>query len=153
MTSLVENIVRTLTGQADVAAVDDALLNAAFLFEKSRGLPPCGWPDEVVAANITRDEVARLQRAVVAYVERNGFGSWALGKCFDPALRPVLVTVLRRQLDGDTGELFQAMIALDNLGEPVFAGVGSRSILDESRNRELAREYLSRYGSGDAAAG
>lgn len=153
MTPIVENIIRTLTGQADAEAIDDALLNAAFLFEKSRGLTPCAWPDEVVAANISREDVVRLQRAVVAYVERAGVGSWTLGKCFDPALKHVLVAVLRRHLDGDSGELFQGMIALDNIGEPVFGEIRSRSILNESRNREFTRDYLSRYASSDAAAG
>jgi hypothetical protein len=153
MAPIVESIVAALNDQADADAHHDALLNAAFLFEKSRGLTPCAWPDEVLSANVSREDVASLQRAVAAYVEREGVGSWVLGKCFDPALKPLLVAVLRRQLDGDAGELFQAMIALDNLGEPVFGGVRSRSVLDESRNRELAREFLSRHCGGDAVAG
>jgi hypothetical protein len=153
MVSVIDNIVRALDGRGDAASDDDALLKAAFLFERARGLTPCGWPDEVVIANIGAEEVARVRRAVVAYVEREGVGAWALGKCADPALKPVLVAVLRRQLDGDAAELFQAMIALDGLGEPVFGGVRSRSILDESRNRELAGTYLSRHCSGGAAAG
>jgi hypothetical protein len=78
----------------------------------------------------------------VKYVQRNGVGSWTLGKCVDETLKPVLVSVLQRQLQGDAGELFQAMIALDILREPVFADVTHRSILDEEKNRELARRYL-----------
>ena len=153
MTPLVENIITTLSDDANAEAIDDALLNAAFVFEKSRGLAPCGWPDEIVAIDLDHEDVPALKRAVVAYVGRKGVGSWTLGKCFDSALKPILVAVLRRQLDGDSGELFQAMIALDNLGEPVFGEVCYKSILDESRNRELAREYLSHYGQTDLPAG
>jgi hypothetical protein len=152
MTPLVEDIACTLADGADAEAINDALLSAAFLFEKQRGLAPCAWPADVIAADVSDEDIARLQRAVVAYVEREGVGSWVLGKCCDPALKPVLVAVLRRQLDGDPGELYQAMIALDNLGEPVFGDIGSRSILDESRNRELVRAYLSRHCSGDGVA-
>ena len=131
MATIVESIITVLNDQTDADALHDALLNAAFLFEKSRGLTPCCWPDEVCAANLSREDVLRLQGAVVAYVEREDCGSWVLGKCFDPTLKPVLLRVLRRQLDGDTDELFQAMVALDHLGEPVFGEVHSRSMASQ----------------------
>jgi len=142
MAPIVENIIAVLERQPDAGAVNDALLNAAFLFEKSRGVPPCAWPDEVAQSSATPEEMHRLRDAVVKYVQRNGVGSWTLGKCFDKTLKPVLVSVLQRHLQGDAGELFQAMIALDNLREPVFGDVRSRSILDQEKNRELARRYL-----------
>src|SRR4051812_7912742 len=149
MAPIVENIIAVLERQ-DAGSVDDALLNAAFLFEKSRGVPPCAWPDEVAQSNASPEDIRRLRDAVVKYVKRNGVGSWTLGKCFDESLKAVFVSVLQRQLQGDAGELFQAMIALDNLREPVFGDVRSCSILDEEKNRELARRYLQ---SGRARAG
>jgi hypothetical protein len=153
MAPIVENIIAVLERQPDAGAVDDALLNAAFLFEKSRGVPPCAWPDKVVESNASGEDKRGLRDAVVTYVQRSGVGSWTLGKCFDESLKPVLVSVLHRQLQGDAGELFQAMIALDNLREPVFEDVLSRSILDEQKNRELARRYLEAMQGGRAGAG
>lgn len=153
MAPIVENIIAVLERQPDAGAAHDAFLNAAFLFEKSRGVLPCAWPDEVAQSNASPEDMRRLRDAVAKYVERNGVGSSTLGKCFDASLKPVLVSVLQRQLQGDAGELFQAMIALDNLHEPVFGDVSSRSILDEQKNRDLARRYLEAVQGGHAGAG
>jgi hypothetical protein len=145
MSSIVSRIVSVLEPNGvsdDAAAVDDALLNAAFLFEKARGLPPSAWPAEVINSHPTAANVRRLRDAVASFAERTGLGAWALGKCGDASLKPVLMRIVRRQLLGDPGELFQAMIALENLGDPVFGGMTSRSIRDEGHNRELAQRYL-----------
>jgi hypothetical protein len=119
-------------------------VHAAFLFEKARGLPPAGWPDEVVRCAAGDGEVRSLQAVVAAYVRRTGTGAWALGKCGDLAVKPVLVAALRRQLSGggDAGELYQVMIVMEDVGEPVFGADTSRSMTDENRNRRLARHYL-----------
>lgn len=143
---MIVRIIQTLDGPSDRATLDEALLNAGFLFEKARGLPFCGWTDEVVRAEIAPTDISRLQGALVGFVEREGFGTWALSKCQDPSLKPVFIQVLRRHLEGDTGELFQAMLALSSLGEDVFQNKHSMSILDEAGNRELARDYLRRVG-------
>jgi hypothetical protein len=142
MSPIISRIVADLKNMPDAPSVNDALLDAAFLFEKARGMAPSGWSDEVVAASPDPEEMRLLQRSVVDFVERTGVGSWTLGKCRDASLKPVLLAVLRRQLRGDAGELFQAMIALDNIGEPVFGSSSSYSILDEAENRKLAEEYL-----------
>jgi hypothetical protein len=152
MAPIIENIIAVLDRQPGAEAVNDALLNAAFLFEKSPGLPPCAWPDDVVESNLSGEDIRHQRDALVTYVQRSGVGSWALGKCFDESLKPVLVSVVQRQLRGDASELFQAMIAPDNLGDPVFGEVHSRSILDEEKNRELARRYLEAAQGGHAGA-
>jgi hypothetical protein len=153
MAPIVENIIAVLEQQPDAEAVHEALLNAAFLFEKSRGMSPCAWPDEVVESNASSEDVCRLRDAVVMYTRRTGVGSWTLGKCFDESLKPVLLSVLKRQLHGDAGELFQVMIALHNLREPVFGDESSHSILNEQKNRDLARRYLEAVQGGHAGAG
>lgn len=144
MRPVVEHTIEALERETDPYPLHDAVLNAGFLFEKARGFPPCAWPDEVIQAVVTDEDMRRLRNAMVAFVEREGFGSWALGKCACPTLKPVLIRVLRRHVDDDAGELFQAMIALDRLGEPVFVGNTSRSILDEAHNRALVWKYLKR---------
>ena len=44
----------------------------------------------------------------------------------------------------DANELFQAMTALDNIGEPIFQSRASASVDEEAINRRLADEYLKR---------
>ena len=144
MGPLVAQILDELRKPSSPAATRDALLNAAFLFEKARGFQPCGWPDEVIAAETSPQDMRQLKDAVCTFVERAGFGTWALSKSADSSFKPLYVQVLRRQVDGDAGEMFQAMIALDIVGEDVFGGRRSRSILDEAANRRMAREYLKR---------
>jgi hypothetical protein len=142
MTAIVQDILDALAETPPRPdAAREAVTNAAFVFEKARGLPPSGWPGAVEVAALTADELRQLRDALVAYVERTGTGTFALGKCLDQTLKPFLVATLRRQLDGDPAELYQTMIALDNLGEPVF---GSRrsSALDELTNRAIAADYL-----------
>jgi hypothetical protein len=144
MSALVNRIIASLGLPTDSDAFADAVLDAAFLFEKARGGEPCGWPDEVVDTEVDAGDMARLREAVVGFVERHGYGSWMLSKCQDPSLKPVFIRVLRKNVDGDAGELFQAMIALSNLGEDVFAGRCGMCILDEELNRRLAVGYLGR---------
>jgi hypothetical protein len=71
-----------------------------------------------------------------------GAAVFALGKRYDPDLTGFFVEVLRNYLTGDAGVLYQAMIALDNLGAPVFGGRTSMSVLAEAENRALAAEFL-----------
>ena len=141
MSPLVDKIVSVLETQLSGPAVDEAILDAAFLFEKARGWPPAGASDAVMQSDVSAEDVVCLKSRLVAFIERGGRGSWALGKTCDPALRPVYAGVLRREIDGDAGELFQAIMALQNIGE-CFDESGSYSLLDESRNRALARRYL-----------
>jgi hypothetical protein len=73
-----------------------------------------------------------------------GLAVFALGKLFDPGLTEFFVQVLRDHLHGDAGVLYQAMIALDNLGANVFAGRQSMSIRAEDENRALAADFVRR---------
>jgi hypothetical protein len=57
-------------------------------------------------------------------------------------MKPVYVEVLAREINGNAGELYPAMIALDDLGEPVFGSRTSLSILDEAEKRGSAKRYL-----------
>ena len=123
---------------------NQALLDAGFLFEKARGLPQAGmgWSKAVIDASITNVEIERLKAALVEFVEQGGDGLWSLSKCDDQGLKPLFIRVLQHELDGDSGKLYQTMIALDNLGEKVFGRRGSYGVLDVDENRKCASEYL-----------
>jgi len=144
MANLIAQIIHTLSSSSRRDALDEALLQAAFLFEKARGLEPCGWPDEVVGADLTPGELCRLKQAVVDFVERAGFGSWSLSKCEDPSLKPVFIRALQRNVGGDPHEMFNAMLALSGLGEDIFEGRRSMCVTETTANRDLAIKYLKR---------
>jgi hypothetical protein len=145
MSDLIERIITRLASPPGSDELNEAILDGAFVFEKHRGVPPAGWSEEVVTTPVTDADVHRLKAALVEFTDRGGHGSWSLGKAYDPSLIPVFCRVMRRELDGDGYELYQAMIALDNLGEDVFARRSLMSNLDVDDNRALARAYLSRY--------
>jgi hypothetical protein len=137
--------------------VDEAILNAAFLFEKwvAREVTSDpgeyqsrGWSQDVAAAPLDEDACARLRDSLVALVTEYpddlhcASAYWALGKLGDGDLLPVFRAGLEYRVARDTDAVYQIMIALRNLGEPVFAGRGSSSY-DDPDNVKLARDYLS----------
>lgn len=77
---------------------------------------------------------------------------WVLGKSSDPQLKPIYLQHLQRftksLLSANFG-VFQVLIALDNLGEPVFEkdakGRSSQSVTNVEKNLRQARTYLSRH--------
>ncbi len=95
-------------------------------------------------------EAMRRKQELVRLVEENpdhadlGTAVWAPGKLFDPLLKPLFESVLRRHLDGDAGVLYQAIIALDNLEVEFPEAEGSFSIYEEEKNRRMAGAYLER---------
>mgnify|MGYP005997219949 CR=1 FL=1 len=106
------------------------------------------------AAGLGDVEAAALARRVVQAVEDGGLSErersaayFALSKCYEPRLIPRFRVWLAREV-ADGGPVFQLMIALDTLEEPVFGadrdGYASR---DVERNLVDARRYLAELGS------
>jgi hypothetical protein len=73
-----------------------------------------------------------------------GTAVWALGKLFDQELTPLFESILRRHLEGNSGTLYQALIALNNLGIDFPEAAGSYSIHEVEKNKGMARAYLER---------
>jgi hypothetical protein len=123
----------------DEAEVLDGVLGAVLLIEATgpdgRLIPT---EREVVKA------LERLARAGDPPAPAAG-AVFALGKRHDRALEGLFVELLREHVDGDANVLYQAMIALDNLDVPVFAGRDSMSVFDVEVNRLLARKYLATH--------
>ena len=133
--------------QAHVAhgPVDEAILNAAFLFEKwvarkvttdPQEYEHRAWPAAVAAAPLDEPACLRLRDALVALVKETPddlhcpSAYWALGKLGDQSLLPVFRSGLSYHADRATDSVYQIMVALQNLGEPVFRGRRSRSYDD-----------------------
>jgi len=73
---------------------------------------------------------------------------WALSKRFNGSLIPAFKTWMIRELqEQDGGALYQLLIALDNLGEPVFGDdrKGSYSAMDTGLNIRDAKDYLDNH--------
>jgi hypothetical protein len=156
--SLWQETIETVEAHAAHRDLGEAILQAAFLFEKARINPGSdalqdlsasfGWPPEVAVAPVdvaARDAlVEKLKILATLRPGDSAVGSiyWALGKVGDPALRDFFIAALREQLNRNPGAVFQVMVALDNLGERIFGERRSRSIDDVVENRKAAEQYL-----------
>jgi hypothetical protein len=71
----------------------------------------------------------------------------ALGKRFDKSLLPFFRRSLRRELARDMHAIYQIMIALDNLNEPIFSEArdGGYSSSEIDLNRTDAEGYLAQF--------
>lgn len=125
---------------------------AAYLIEKSTSPEAdgasLGWPQEVTAHCVTNEERFAIEQALACFIEKNLRSSsvsaavWALGKARRACHKELFERVLRVQIDGDPTVLFQAMIALDNLGAEIRRGNNSLCITETAMNRQLCRAYL-----------
>lgn len=134
-----------------------AISQACLLFEKSLGRPNVGWDEEVAKEPVTADDVSRLRIALVVFVAEHlppppvASAVSALGVLCDPGLRDLFrrCVEIHCVYGSDTGVLYQAMIALDNLEEDIFPmedGQGHASIAETERNLHLAVQYLKKLG-------
>jgi HEAT repeat protein len=149
MPRLVEEALDAI-GDDEPELVADGIRLAASFFEHSHGQTQGLDREEVLAEPASPADLAQLRGRLVDLVwagapaRLTGAAVFALGKTYDPSLTAFFVEVLRTYLHADAGVLYQAMIALDNLGVGVFAGRCSMSVLAEEENRALAAEFLRR---------
>ncbi len=153
MPSLVETVLDLLTGDDP----GEGIALAVSYFEQSLGNTLGLDRPEVLAQPATAQEVARLRDRLVGLIRSGaqapvaGAVVFALGKLYDPGLERFFVEVMRDHLLRDAGVLYQAMIALDNLGVGVFAGRDSMSAAEVDENRTLAAAFLRGTLAGDTA--
>jgi hypothetical protein len=128
----------------------DAICAVAFAFERAHG----HLLGEYEESQISFHGLDGHEPIVLAAALRDGIlagdtnyrtqAYWALGKRFDRELIPFFRERLAAEMLDDPSIVYQIMIALDNLGEPVFskARSGSYSILDADLNLVDAEIYL-----------
>jgi succinyl-diaminopimelate desuccinylase len=142
----------------------EVLLNASFLFEKAAlvasGKDPedfarsMGWPPEVIGQEVSEAGERQLRDALIRFVRRRmehpemGMAVWALGKLHDPELRALFDEVLEHHLERDPNALYQALIALQNLGIRLPGEEQGMSVYEVERNRGMARSYRLQRGTG-----
>ena len=108
------------------------------------------------AEHISHDEAARLRQALADYCEREKSAPHrraalaTLAKEGRPQLQSQLARELHLTLEAHrslSGDLFQLLLALEDVGESVFSKEQhSRSIEDVRTNVEAAAAYLRRHG-------
>jgi hypothetical protein len=156
MSRLVDEALNAI-GDADPEVAGDGIRLAVSYFEHSHGRTQGLDREEVLAEPASPADLTRLRERLVDLVRAGApapvaaAAVFALGKLYDPDLTGFFVGVLRHYLHADAGVLYQAMIALDNLGVGVFAGRQSMSVLAEDENRALAAEYLRQSDAGGVA--
>lgn len=160
--SLWTKVIETVEAHRRHDDLQDAILQAAFLFEKAAIDPALdatlglassrGWTKEVASEPvdlIARDQlVTSLKALAMERPNDPSVGSiyWALGEVGDPALVPFLQEGLEQQLHRSPGAVYQILVALDNYGQRPFGHRQSMSINKIAENIEAAREYLARIG-------
>jgi hypothetical protein len=127
----------------------EAINAAAYVFEGANGNTLGEWQiSEIDQYGLRNVDVTALATELVRIVEAEtpdskGHAYWALGKKVDASLLPFFRKQLGLELGRDIEAVYQIMIALDNLDEPVFADGGtSHSSSDYERNRDCAQRYL-----------
>jgi HEAT repeat protein len=150
MRRLVEEALAAIAHE-DPGVTAEGIRLAISFFEYSLGQTAGLDREDVVAEPASPADLAKLRASLVDLVRAGapdpvaGAAVFALGKLHDPGLTEFFVEVLRTYLKGNAGVLYQAMIALDNLGEHVFGGRRSMSVLAEAENRALAQVFLRHY--------
>ena len=112
-----------------------------------------GYGPEVMDVELKDADIEAVHGALRALVE-DGLSHphaativWLLGKLARPADQNLFEHALERGLDDRDDLLYQALIALDNLGE-LAADATSFAAFDVDTNRALARAYLDRVADG-----
>ncbi len=155
--SLIDEICGVLRLETPERVADELFL-AGQLFERWRqqtygGNPYAHHAEEVVAEPLSEVGIERLRHAMAQFIRSHleddmiSTAVFALGKLANPGDEKLFAEVLRFGLAQSHSEaLYQALIALDNLGQ-LGDWSGCLSPLDDTVNRELAARYLRRIGT------
>ncbi len=125
----------------------------AFLFERANGNIHSDYERKIINESslkkIDRDYLKEqiidgINSKIYADAALRTNAYWALSKLPNPNLIPNLRKWLKLELENnEMGTLFQIMIALSNLEEPVFSNKRSGFAFDEIElNRRDAQQYL-----------
>ena len=155
MGELTQRVTRQLQAGGEEARA--ALLDASELLRKAwnSGFRPAF--DYLEAEDVTPDEANELRHALQQYCERETsaphrrMGLSALAKQGEQYVVDDLARELHILLEAQTGlnrDLYQLLLALENVGEQVYPeGERGSSVTEVQRNTDAARAYLARRGT------
>ena len=128
----------------------------AYIFERENGNDKSKYESEVIAdSGIAQIRAEVLEQNVVDGLKNGMYDGeparisayWALGKRFNENLIPFFKKWLRKEVDlGDEQAVYQLLISLGNLGEPVFNPdrEGGSAYYETELNMRDAKDYLVR---------
>ena len=107
------------------------------------------FSERVEYPHMKADDIARLKQALIKFIRDNPHHP-QLGRALHgfqylaaPDTKGLLVEVLRDCLGRDASPLYQAILALEALGENLYGPRLSTSYDEIERNKQVARAYLS----------
>jgi len=126
---------------------------AVYIFEKNKGNFKTAYEEMIIAeSGLSNLKAKELEKIIVEGLNSNFYKGtkirtsayWALSKQFNAELIPDFKKWLEMEiLKKNSGVVFQLMIALDNLEEPVFhTDRNSYSIAEIELNMRDAENYL-----------
>jgi len=136
--------------QRDAEAISNAILPATAFFERSRGMQSGTAYDETLIEECSPDDLLRISTAMIDFVRTSphhpkvGSVVWSLGKLCDPDLKPLFRHFLHANRAGEVHVIWQAVIALQNLGDGLLRGVTTWFDLDEHTFHKRVAEYINR---------
>jgi len=132
-----------------------------YLFEQANGRTLSDWEEQLISASgYGEAKHEQLVKVIMESIEQapedEGYriaAYWSLSKRFDPELISYLKRQLKQELDDENkGTVYQLMICLDNLSEPVFDSKRTGySLLDFELNFRDATDYLERCAQQEDA--
>jgi len=137
---------------------NDQVLEAAFIFERHNGVRHGDYENDLIAFSKLKDyQPAKLEQLLIKGVDAGVYTNdeervgvyWALSKSNNRQLIPVFRRWLRSEVAANCDTvLFQLLVALDRLDEPVFPRTrSSRAADDNALNLRDARAYLNKMES------
>ncbi|RXG14195.1 hypothetical protein DSM03_101312 [Leeuwenhoekiella aestuarii] len=133
----------------------DQVLEAAFIFERVNGVVHGDFENDTIAASeLKHYQPAELEQLMIKGVDSGLYRNdeervgvyWALSKSNNRALLPLFRDWLGIEVAANNNEttLFQLLVALDQLDEPVFPKTRRSRAADETElNLRDAKSYLS----------
>ncbi|MEM6685275.1 MAG: hypothetical protein AAF617_05710 [Bacteroidota bacterium] len=132
---------------------NDQFVAIAFLFEKENGNTPSEYEESVInLSKLKTIPVPQLETFIIEGLHENAYkiektrtsAYWALSKRFNPKLIPHFKVWLQKEIDAKKSTaMFQLMLALDKVDEPVFHPSRNSSAVDEVElNLRDAKHYL-----------
>ena len=110
---------------------DHQLEACAYIFEIDLGNDQEDFRQDIIeSSGISNYSPNELEKSILQELENGSYSDddlrtsayWALSKRFNRSLIPLFIKYLRFELTNqNTGPLFQLMIALNNMEEPVFS--------------------------------
>jgi hypothetical protein len=155
MGELAQKVIRDIEAARTNEDIGDWIWMAGDLIRKADQADyPSGF-EEIDRETVTLEERQLLKEAALRALERNSDPLWVcsmlsvLRKTGDRDMKKLWIDSLATHLSVlkmANVNVFTALLALSEIGEPVFEGVQSRCSIDIEQNVSEANEYLKLHG-------